>query len=211
MKNRNPKARQKAPARAATIVSTLERHIMQWHKDGQLAFPVQEGFPGLILRLLHYNYSLWHREDNARRNDVADSVIAETKHAIDTLNQQRNDAIEKIDEWILEKCHGRFLKSAKQKSETPGSMIDRLSILSLKVYHMKEESLRTSAGKAHVVKCAEKLAILKEQRKDLAGCFDDFISSFFSGKRYFKIYRQFKMYNDATLNPMLYGKKGMTA
>lgn len=155
-----------------------------------------------------FNAMLWDEEDLARRTDVPDRDIAANKRAIDRYNQQRNDAIERIDEVLLgDLRHVARRSGARLHSETPGAMIDRLSILSLKIYHMSLQVLRTDADADHIDACRAKLARLQEQRADLQGCFDDAIAAASRGDVYFKIYRQYKMYNDPTLNPQLYGRK----
>jgi len=153
-----------------------------------------------------YNSLLWKEEDEARRTDVPDSFIAKNKRAIDGFNQNRNDAIERIDEVILSFLSNVTVnKDARLNSETAGSMIDRLSILSLKIKAMKEQTLRTDAGSEHIDACQLKLERLNEQRKDLAACLDNLLDDFSTGHAFYKVYRQFKMYNDPTLNPYLYG------
>lgn len=154
-----------------------------------------------------YNCLLWAEEDLARRKDVPDSAIAANKRAIDGFNQKRNDATEKVDEAILSRLaavtvHG----DARLNSETAGSMIDRLSIMSLKIRAMREQTLRTDVDAAHIAACQGKLDKLNEQRADLAGCLDTLLAQAQAGRAYYKIYRQFKMYNDPKLNPQLYKK-----
>jgi hypothetical protein len=151
------------------------------------------------------NCRLWSEEDQARRRDVGDSAIAANKRSIDAFNQQRNDAIEKIDETLL-----ALLPAAEQgrlNSETAGAMVDRLSILSLKVFHMRLQTERRDADRAHLETSRARLARLSEQRSDLAGCFDALIADCLAGRARFKVYRQFKMYNDPKFNPYLYGAK----
>ena len=158
-----------------------------------------------IERNHHYNMLLWEQEDQARRRNVADSEIVENKRSIDRFNQQRNNAIEAIDETLLTMLSlVQRRAGARRNSETPGSMIDRLSILSLKCYHMQLQTQRTAAGPLHVATCQEKLAILNEQRHDLEICLDRFLDEASRGDAYFKLYRQFKMYNDPALNPSLH-------
>jgi hypothetical protein len=155
-----------------------------------------------------HNCMLWEQEDLARRRNVPHSEIAGNKRAIDSHNQKRNDSIERIDEGLLE-----FLETVKTKpgarlnSETAGAMIDRLSILALKIHHMRLQTERTDVEREHIESCRARLARLVEQRSDLAGCLDRLLAEAQCGETYFKVYRQFKMYNDPNLNPALYGRK----
>ena len=151
------------------------------------------------------NFDLWHEEDKARAPEATDADIAEVKHAIDRLNQKRNDLVEKMDAWLLERLEQN--EHAPLHSETPGLMIDRLSILALKIYHTYEESHRETATTEHRKRNANRLALLKEQRGDLAACLDALWSEILQGTRRFKLYRQMKMYNDPELNPAVYGRK----
>jgi hypothetical protein len=150
------------------------------------------------------NFDLWHEEDKARSPEATDGDIAEVKHAIDRLNQKRNDLVEKMDVWLLERLEQN--EHAPLHSETPGLMIDRLSILALKIYHTEEEEHRETATEAHRRRNADRLVLLKEQRSDLAGCLDALWSEILQGTRRFKLYRQMKMYNDPELNPAVYGR-----
>lgn len=155
-----------------------------------------------------HNTLLWAEEDQARRKNVPDAEIAANKRAIDRNNQARNDAIEKIDEVLLTALADITLQDdAWLNSETAGSILDRMSVQSLKIYHMHLQVLRDDADAAHREACAQKVARLKEQRGDLAECFDRLLTRAQEGKAYFKVYRQFKMYNDPTLNPYLYSQK----
>ena len=155
-----------------------------------------------------FNSLLWDEEDQARRMDVSDSAIAANKRAIDRYNQGRQDAIERVDESLLQRLADvQPAAGARQNSETAGSMIDRLSILSLKILNMHRQTERTDAGPAHVEACRAKLATLREQRADLQRCLDRLLAEAARGETYFKVYRQYKMYNDPTLNPYLYGSK----
>jgi len=152
------------------------------------------------------NCLLWDEEDLARRRNVPDAAIVGNKRAIDGHNQKRNDAIERIDEHVLNLTAGKK-ENARLSSETPGAMIDRLSILSLKIHHMRLQTLRTDVDRAHVENCRLKLNRLNEQRTDLAACLDRLLAECARGESYFKVYRQFKMYNDPALNPAIYGEK----
>ncbi len=153
-----------------------------------------------------YNCLLWDEEDRARRTDVPAAAIAGSKRLIDQYNQQRNDAVEAIDEALLNRL-GEAGQGARLHSETAGAMVDRLSILALKIFHMNEQTRRADVGPMHVQMCQSKLARLLAQRADLAGCLDTLLTEAAAGRAYFKAYRQFKMYNDPALNPYLYGQR----
>ena len=152
------------------------------------------------------NTLLWDEEDLARRRDVPDAAIAANKRAIDGYNQRRNDAIENLDEALLARLAGVAPRpDAWHNSETAGAMVDRLSILAQKSFHMELQTKRTDAGAAHVAACREKLARLLAQRDDLARCYDTLLARAAEGRAFWRVYRQFKMYNDPALNPYLRG------
>ena len=156
----------------------------------------------------HHNCRLWAEEDQARRKNVADSEIAANKRAIDKHNQARNDAIERIDAILLSTIARVTLATdARLNSETAGSMVDRMSIVSLKIYHMGLQTRRIDADETHRETCRQKVVRLNEQRGDLIACFDHLLAQASEGQVYFKVYRQFKMYNDPNLNPYLYSPK----
>ena len=166
------------------------------------------------------NCLLWAEEDLARRQTVADSEIAANKRAIDRCNQARNDATERIDELLLvalklvdeESARSDAPRStvppgARLNSETAGSMIDRLSILALKVRAMREQTQRTDVDEDHRAASRVKLDRLQQQRQDLGSCLDALMADALAGRAYFKVYRQFKMYNDPRFNPALVSER----
>ncbi len=160
------------------------------------------------------NFDLWHEEDLARRDDLGPERVRDAKRAIDRCNQSRNDAVETLDAWLLSRLPPANPGSLLH-SETPGMIIDRLSILSLKLYHMRIEADRASAAAEHRRQCAGKCVVLQEQFGDLKDSLETLLTQLQSGTRRFKIYRQFKMYNDANLNPQIYvpavlGENGRT-
>lgn len=154
------------------------------------------------------NAELWREEDKARRTDVADREIVRCKRSIDALNQRRNDAVEALDDAILAELDQLGVEpGGRLSSETAGAMVDRLSILSLKIHHMRLQTQRRDVSAEHVERCATKLATLVRQRDDLAICLDRLLGEARCGAAHFKTYRQFKMYNDPTLNPQLYARQ----
>jgi len=174
--------------------------------EGELKIETSaDGLMALAMAQHRSNFELWHEEDKARVSEVSDGEIARVKRAIDVLNQRRNDLVEKMDAWLMERLEQDT--SAPLHSETPGLMVDRLSILALKIYHTNEEAHRMSATEAHRLRNVERLALLEEQREDLAGCLDALWEEVLKGTRQFKLYRQLKMYNDPELNPAVYGRR----
>ena len=154
------------------------------------------------------NIRLWDEEDQARRTDVGTDAIAANKRAIDRFNQKRNDAIEKMDEALLARLASvPIMPDAWHNSESAGAIIDRLSILSLKRFHMDAQTRRSDVSAEHVSVCREKLRQIEVQRSDLASCFDRLLSLASEGRAFWRVYRQFKMYNSPETNPYLYGGK----
>ncbi len=167
-----------------------------------------DDWPRLVARQHRANFDLWHIEDEARAPGAADAELAAVKRRIDKTNQLRNDLAEELDRTLLGWMEARGLPNptAPLHSEPPGMMIDRLSILALKIYHTREEAQRSDAPPDHAARNRERLAILEEQRGDLAGCLDTLWQETLHGTKRFKLYRQLKMYNDPALNPAIYGK-----
>jgi len=190
------------------VLELHERTVAQWH-EREPHNPYQ-GFLHLVCEQHKFNFLLWHEEDIARSPDVGDARIAQVKRAIDRYNQQRNDAIEKLDDWLCAELHSRVVlprQNAKRSTETPGSAIDRLSILSLRLYHMQEQADRPEATAEHRATAQGKLRVLTRQRADLSAALADLVLEIGSGQQRLTVYRQFKMYNDPALNPYLNGQQ----
>jgi hypothetical protein len=189
----------------------LELHaqtVARWH-DGAIDNPY-EGFLRLVCEQHKFNFLLWHEEDLARSPEAGDARIASVKRAIDRYNQQRNDAIERLDDWLCAELARRAVSpspAARRSTETPGSAIDRLSILALRIYHMAEQAERPDATAEHRATAEAKLAILLRQRADLSGALADLVADISVGRQRLTVYRQFKMYNDPALNPYLNGQR----
>ena len=196
----------------ANLVTAMhDQATAEWHGVALRPSDAQQGvaphFPALVLAHHRANYDLWHEEDDARSPDATDARLAEVKHAIDRHNQRRNDLVEQIDLCLMREA-GAQNEASPLHSESPGLIIDRLSILALKRYHTAEETHRASASEAHRANNLERLRVLDQQRSDLAGCLDNLWAEVLRGERRFKLYRQMKMYNDPELNPVLYGRRG---
>lgn len=172
-----------------------------WHQQEPAASGAE--FPRLVQENHLRNFLLWHEEDVARRDDLGSERIHQAKRAIDRYNQQRNNFIEEMDKFLVAALNPSE-SGCPKNSETPGMIIDRLSILALKEFHMREETLRGDASEAHRNSCAEKLARIVLQRGDLATSLAELLDEVAAGRRTFAVYYQFKMYNDPALNPQLY-------
>lgn len=182
--------------------------VQRWHQY-DLDNPY-EGFLLLVCRQHQQNYRLWHQEDIARSPHATDAEIAEVKRNIDKLNQQRNDLIEHLDNSLIYQLESAGVTprpGAPLNSETPGSAIDRLSILALRIYHMEEQARRADASEDHRAKARAKLETLYRQHTDLSLSLAELLDDIFSGRKRLKVYRQLKMYNDPTMNPCLYQAK----
>jgi hypothetical protein len=196
---------------ADLIMRMHDEATRAWHVGGTISQPANnaaaesESLWPVVSQQHCANFDLWHQEDKARDPAATNDQIAGIKHAIDRLNQRRNDLVEIIDRMLLVEV-GAQNGRAPLNSETPGLMIDRLSILALRIYHTEEESHRATASEVHRKKNTERLALLQEQRRDLATCLDRLWAEVLAGDRRFKLYLQMKMYNDPELNPVVYAR-----
>lgn len=150
----------------------------------------------------------WHLEDIIRDENIDPVEALALKRRIDRSNQDRTDLVEEIDSYFREKYAGvTVVSGATINTESPAWAIDRLSILALKIWHMREQTERTDADAAHIAKCQAKLDVLLEQRVDLTTAIDQLLDDIAAGRKFMKVYRQMKMYNDPDTNPVLYGQK----
>jgi hypothetical protein len=206
---------------ATELVALQDRLTREWHgpaethPDGSASGEAAGSGAGgewlpLVARQHRANFDLWHIEDEARAPGASDSEIARVKRQIDQTNQLRSDLVEELDRAIQDWLKARRLPNpdAPLNSEPPGMMIDRLSIMALKIYHTREEAERQNAPTGHSELNRVRLAILEEQRADLAECLDVLWQETLASTRRFKLYRQLKMYNDPALNPAIYGRSG---
>lgn len=191
-----------------SIISLQTQKVIDWHQN-----PInndQTGFLETVCTQHSFNYQLWHEEDIARSPDVSDQQIAEVKRSIDRFNQQRNDWIEKLDDQIasmVTQAGVDVADDAQLNTETPGSAIDRLSIMSLRLYHLDEQLQRPDASQSHRQSVQQKINVCKLQQSELAKSLQQLIDAIAAGTKRHLTYRQFKMYNDPTLNPYLYNAK----
>ena len=186
---------------AQELAARQTAHTARWHQAAPAASG--DGFLRLLEENHLRNFSLWHEEDVARRDDLGFEAIYRAKRNIDRFNQERNNFAEEMDKAIVTALAPPE-SGCPRNSETPGMMIDRLSILALKEFHMHEETVRPEASAAHKEKCAEKLTRIRRQRADLTACLAELLADVAARRRTFSVYYQFKMYNDPALNPQLY-------
>lgn len=154
-----------------------------------------------------FNYQLWHAEDRARRDDMGAEFVYHAKREIDHCNQQRNNRMEAMDEWFFHQLQPAPADSCPVHSETPGMIIDRLSILSLKSYHMALQTRREDVTQEHRALCTKKLETIDQQLQQLTLCLEQLLKETEEKNRTFRVYHQFKMYNDPNLNPQLYTQR----
>jgi Protein of unknown function (DUF4254) len=190
----------------------FDQGISDYHRtdspDAEIKNPYTKPFESLLYKKNWIDTVQWHLEDLIRDPNINPAEALILKRRIDRSNQDRTDVVEKIDDFFLEEIKSvRLMPNARQNSETPAWLLDRMSILLLKIFHMKEQVERPDANAAHVARCQAKLAVLSEQKQDMATCFEELMEDLRTGIRKMKVYRQMKMYNDASLNPVLYANK----
>jgi hypothetical protein len=191
----------------------FQQSIEDYHKYDNVDTPVQNPYPADSLEHLLYlknwiDTVQWHLEDIIRNPRIDANEALQIKRRIDSSNQERTDVVEYIDSWFLQKFKDVVPDlEAAINTESPAWAIDRLSILALKIYHMQIEATREGASEEHKKACQQKLDILLAQREDLSIAIDQLLEDIARGTKYMKVYRQMKMYNDESLNPVLYQQK----
>lgn len=190
----------------------FDKSIDTYHIKDDVNQPFENPYPSDKIEHLLYRKNWidtvqWHYEDIIRDPEIDPVAALKLKRKIDASNQDRTDMVEFIDSYFLDKYKDVGIKDqATINSESPAWAIDRLSILALKIYHMREEAEREDASDEHKAKCSAKLHVLLEQKKDLSTAIDQLLKDISSGDKYMKVYKQMKMYNDEALNPVLYKK-----
>lgn len=193
--------------------SVFHKSIDDYHVKDNVDTPVKNPYAeGSFESLLYVKNWIdtvqWHLEDIIRLPEINPVEAVQIKRRIDKSNQDRTDRVEQMDDYFLYQFKDVSPKpTAKINSETPAWLLDRMSILMLKIYHMKEQTDRKDASADHIAKCLTKLNVLMEQKTDMQMAFDQLMEDIRVGDRKMKVYRQMKMYNDASLNPMLYQQK----
>lgn len=191
----------------------FEESIDKYHIEDRVDQPFENPYPPddiahLLYRKNWIDTVQWHYEDLIRDPQIDPDAALELKRKIDASNQERTDLVEYIDSYFLDKYKAvRIADEAQINTESPAWAIDRLSILALKIYHMREEAERTDANESHREACQSKLQVLLEQRQDLSTAIDQLLEDISKGVKYMKVYKQMKMYNDDELNPVLRGKR----
>ncbi|MBR5454516.1 MAG: DUF4254 domain-containing protein [Rikenellaceae bacterium] len=191
----------------------FEKVIADYHKYDNVDQPSENPFePGTIDHLLYAKNWIdtvqWHLEDIIRDPQIDPVEALKIKRRIDASNQERTDMVEYVDSYMLDKYKDiKPQADARLNTETPAWAIDRLSILALKIYHMAQEVARTDVDEAHKAACQKKLDVLLSQQVDLSQAIEELIEDIEAGRKYMKTYKQMKMYNDPSLNPVLYAKK----
>lgn len=190
----------------------FRRAIADYHEKDNVDTPMENPYRRQSIDSILYHKCWidtvqWHLEDIIRDPDIDPVEALKIKRRIDKSNQDRTDMVEDIDTYFRELYHGiKPFPDATINTESPAWAIDRLSILALKIWHMQEQTERTDADPTHIAICHGKLEVLKEQQKDLSLAIDQLLDDIVSGRKYMKVYRQMKMYNDPDTNPVLYKK-----
>ena len=191
-------------------LQVFEKSILDYHVFDDISKESNNPYNKNQLEFLLYQKNWidtvqWHLEDIVRDPEIDPVEALKIKRTIDLSNQKRTDLVEYIDSYFLEKNKNvKIQKNASFNSESPAWAIDRLSILALKIFHMKQETERTEVDQGHISSCKRKLAVLNQQNKDLCTAIDELMDDIQNGKKYMKTYKQMKMYNDEDLNPVLY-------
>lgn len=194
-------------------LQVFEKSILDYHVFDDISKESNNPYNKNQLEFLLYQKNWidtvqWHLEDIIRDPKIDPVEALKIKRTIDLSNQKRTDLVEYIDSYFLEKTKNvKIQNNASFNSESPAWAIDRLSILALKIFHMKQETERTDVDQSHIYNCKKKLAVLNEQNKDLCTAIDVLMDDIQNGKKYMKTYKQMKMYNDEDLNPVLYKTK----
>ena len=191
----------------------FQQSVADYHIDDDVNAPTRcpydpKSIEGVLYAKNRIDAVQWHLEDIIRDPDINPVAALALKRRIDASNQDRTDMVEELDSWLRDKyADVHVLPDATINTESPAWALDRLSILALKIYHMDLEAHRPDADDAHHAKCAAKLDILLQQRADLISAINALIDDIAAGRKYMKVYRQMKMYNDEDTNPVLYGGK----
>ncbi|MBD5196055.1 MAG: DUF4254 domain-containing protein [Bacteroidales bacterium] len=191
----------------------FDRSVADYHKTDNVDAPCANPYEKGSLEAIFYDKNWvdavqWHLEDIIRDPEIDPREALELKRRIDRSNQVRTDMVEDIDTWMREKYKDVTpLPDATINTESPAWALDRLSILALKLWHMREQAERTDVSEDHLERSRAKLAVLMEQRADLTEAINTLVDDIAAGRKFMKVYRQMKLYNDPTTNPVLYGKK----
>lgn len=193
--------------------TVFDRSVSDYHKTDNVDAPCKNPYPEGSFEAILYSKNWvdavqWHLEDIIRDPEIDPTEALQLKRRIDRSNQVRTDMVEEIDTWYREKYKDvEVLPDATINTESPAWALDRLSILALKIWHMREQAERTDADADHKARCRAKLDVLLEQREDLTTAIGQLLDDIAAGRKFMKVYRQMKMYNDPATNPVLYAKK----
>ncbi len=198
---------------STTANEVFDRSVADYHRHDNVDAPMENPYPAGSFEAILYSKNWvdavqWHLEDIIRDPDIDPKEALELKRRIDRSNQVRTDMVEDIDTWMRDRYKDvRPGVDATINTESPAWALDRLSILALKIWHMREQAERTDADEAHLERSRGRLAVLLEQRDDLSLAIDQLLADIEAGRKYMKVYRQMKLYNDPSTNPVIYAKK----